>query len=137
MIRPATRKDIPTLIEWGWEAFPKTNRENIQPSPKKWQDTLEAMLLRPWANCVLIGKKGFLLGQLADYPYADALYAVDLAFWSEAGDGPGLLRAFEDWAKKHKAVELVITNSSGIERTDQFLEHAGFTRTGGRYARTI
>lgn len=136
MIRHATPKDIPRLIELGHAGFKNVNKP-VTRSEEKWRQTVEYMLLRPWQSVVLIGDRGFLLGQLVDYPFADANYAIDVAFYSEGGDGMQFIEAFTKWAKSKGAVQVVIANSSGIERTDQFLEKAGFIRTGGMFARTL
>lgn len=136
MVRHATPKDVDHLVTLGWKGHSISNNQHLPVSENKWRRTIEGMLLRPWNSCVLVSENGFLLGQLAEYPYADGKFAIDVAFFAR-GDGRSFLRMFAEWAKKKGALEMVIVNSSGIERTDTFLERSGMSKVGSMFVRSL
>lgn len=132
MVRTADRTDIERLVELGWQAHAASNNQHLPISDEVWRQTITAMMLRPWENIVLISDDGFLLGTLADYPYAKAKYAIDVAFYAQ-GSGRALLKRFEAWARSKGAMEMVVVNSFGQSRTDKFLEATGMKNVGGMY----
>jgi hypothetical protein len=136
VVRTAGRKDLDRLAELGWQAHAASNNKHLPISEEKWRKTIEAMMLRPWENVVLISDDGFLLGTLAEYPYAEGRYAIDVAFFA-SGSGRGLLREFEKWARAKKALEIVIVNSFGQDRTDKFLAAMGMNMVGGMHVKPL
>ena len=132
MVRAATPSDLDRLVELGWQAHAASNNKHLPISEDVWKQTIKAMMLRPWENLVLIADDGFLLGTLAEYPYAAAKYAIDVAFYAQ-GSGRSLLKQFREWAKRKGAVEMVIVNSFGQSRTDKFLQATGMQNVGGMY----
>ena len=132
MVRAATPSDLDRLVELGWQAHAASNNKHLPISEDVWKQTIKAMMLRPWENLVLIADDGFLLGTLAEYPYAKAKYAIDVAFYAQ-GSGRSLLKQFREWAKRKGAVEMVIVNSFGQSRTDKFLQATGMQNVGGMY----
>lgn len=132
VVRIATRSDLDRLVELGWQAHAASNNQHLPISEDVWRKTINAMMLRPWENIVLISDDGFLLGTLAEYPYASAKYAIDVAFYAQ-GSGRSLLKHFQAWARRKGAKEVVIANSFGQSRTDKFLQAAGMQNVGGMY----
>ena len=132
MVRTAALGDLDRLIELGWQAHSASNNQHLPISEDIWRETIKAMMLRPWENIVLISDDGFLLGTLAEYPYAAARYAIDVAFYAQ-GSGRSLLKHFQAWAERKGAKEVVIVNSFGQSRTDKFLQATGMQNVGGMY----
>lgn len=80
---------------------------------------------------------GFMIGSVADYGFADALFAYDRLLYvtpSKRGSVAArmLITAFETWARGHGAQRVLLGITTGVqtERTEQFYNKLGYATVG-------
>lgn len=82
---------------------------------------------------------GFLVGAINPWPFLKIQVATDLVvIATRAGAGSKLYSAFEDWAWRHGADEIMVGVSfggDGMENTETLLTHKGYTRVGGTFSK--
>lgn len=138
-IRPATRDDIPALIELGRAMHAESPRFSRHPySPAKTAGTIDFLLANGAVFVAVKGGQavGMMGGMVAPGWFTDEATAIELAVYvapeHRGRTGMRLIRAFEAWAFEHGAVEVTlgITTEVDTERTAALYEHLGYRRAG-------
>ena len=78
------------------------------------------------------GVVGVLIGGLGPNIWGAMTASDHMVFVKEPGDGPGLVKAFHEWANQF-GVLITMTNSFGDERYDRFLEGLGMMCIGKQF----
>ena len=136
-VRPATAADVPRLVqlaqlEHARSRF-KTQRFVSEVAERNFEQAIAGMLTR-----VFISEErlGFIGGVLQPTLFNKFFTAYELCWYAEDGSGLTLLKAFCEWAKKMRAVEVIVSNYAGIKEPEKFtrvLKRAGFDPIGSSY----
>lgn len=138
-IRPATRDDIPALIELGRAMHAESPRFSRHPySPAKTAGTIDFLLANGAVFVAVKGGQavGMMGGMVAPGWFTDEATAIELAVYVTPEHrgliGARLIRTYEAWAFAHGAAEVVLGITTGIhtERTAAFYERLGYQRAG-------
>lgn len=75
---------------------------------------------------------------VADHPFINQRYATELAWYVKKGRRGGttpikLLKTFVDWARYHKADQIVIADICKVQDHSKLYERLGFTLTEKSY----
>ncbi len=78
-------------------------------------------------GCVLVTERGAIGGVLGGAWSNPAwVYAVELFWWAEDGQGRALLKGFEDWARDSGANEVRMTSLEHLKAADIILRRSGY-----------
>lgn len=128
MIREATRKDLPRLMEMGRKFADRARlKDHVGYDPYSMAQTFEAMIDGE-QFCLLVSDKGAIGGMLAPHPFNhEQLFVDELFWWSEGRDGLRLLEAFEDWAGSRGAlVRMTALEAVEPDRVGKIYERRGY-----------
>lgn len=90
------------------------------------------------SGCVLVTDGGAIGGVLGPaWTQPQWIYAVELFWWSEDGQGLPLLRGFEDWARGAGAKEIRMTSLASLTRAHKVLERSGYQHSENSYGRVL
>lgn len=147
IIRPPKFRELPLVVEMG-RMMHAEGEFKFVPFDEDWSYFQARDALEKYhdgeAKIIAIAEHsdkticGFLIGALAPYIFSPARYASDLAVFvvpEKRGTSAAvrMIKAFEDWAKMHNAVEFSFGVSTGvqIEKTHAFYNKLGYTHVGG------
>lgn len=144
-IRPATREDLPALIEMGRQLHDESPRyQGMEFKPAKLErlfDSLQGTLLAQ-PGCVFVAERGdyiigMTVGIIAERWFSDELYLTDLTMFvrpeHRGGSAfPKLVRALEGWAASEKITEIALGVSTEIhaQETSRMYERLGYRLAG-------
>ena len=83
---------------------------------------------------------GFIAGVMQPCLYNKFFRAYELCWYAEDGSGLALLDAFCDWAKKMRAVDVVVSNYAGLIPSEKFtrvIKRKGFKHLGSTYSKQL
>ncbi len=129
MIRSATKRDIPALVEMGRMMHGESPTFRHIPLNLAKVTRQFAHAVKADTHCVIVAADdepyGVLLGYSQDYWFSDAMMANDLILYVKperrgGRDGVRLIRAFEKWAKDKGITDVNVGISSGL-KTKSFL----------------
>lgn len=92
------------------------------------------------ATVVFVSPNGFLAGMVQPLLFCRFWNAYELAWFSEDGTGLELLKAFTQWAKDMRAVDLIVHNYAGMVPVPKFnrvMKRKGFETFGVAYVKTL
>jgi hypothetical protein len=136
-IRPATRDDIPWLLEQlrAFSAFYDTRKPLFPDDPASAASILEAQLsgVNPFLVAVVRGDRaGFISGWMMLHPYNPAILVLQEAFWwvrplyRGTTAGGRLFKAFVEYGKSHAADWILMTLEAKSPIDPASLERRGF-----------
>lgn len=139
MIRVAIPSDVDRLLELA-QIEHAASRFKDKPfdrlvSTINLEQAISGMLSR-----VFISPGGFIAGMLQPYLFNRYFIAYELCWFAQDGSGMRLLKAFAEWARKMRAVELVVSNYAAIKDESQFtrvMQRAGFSALGTSYTKPL
>jgi hypothetical protein len=138
-VRPAILSDVPRLvalaqIEHAASRF-KDRSFNKFAATANMEQAVSGLLTR-----VFISDGGFIAGMVQPSLFNRYFTAYELCWYAEDGSGMKLLKAFADWAKKMRAVDLVVSNYAGMKDESKFtrvMHRAGFEPLGTSYTKPL
>jgi hypothetical protein len=136
-VRIATAQDVPALvalarIEHARSRF-KDRPFDAAVATRNFEQAIAGMLTR-----VFISEErlGFIAGVLQPALFNRYFTAYELCWYAEDGSGIALLNAFCEWARKMRAVEVIVSNYAGIKEPEKFtrvMKRARFDPIGSSY----
>ncbi len=150
-IRFATLQDVPALVELGRQMHAITRFQAFRFDGDQVNQALAAMLTKGRDRYVLLvavngqdAVLGGLLAVLERHLFSQQLTASIMHYdvlpqYRMGGYGLRLLRAFEQWCKNRKVVEINFGINSGVDtdRVGRFARKLGYQKTGENYVRTL
>lgn len=126
MIRPATLKDVPRLLEMGRKFADKADlQSHVGYDAHSMAQTFEAMI-EGENFCLFIGDNGAIGGIMAPHPFNyEQMIADELFWWSEGREGLQLLAAYEEWASD-AVTRMTALEAVEPERMKRFYERRGY-----------
>lgn len=110
MIRRATERDIPQIVEWGRALIETTPWAQIF-REEDYALYLRETLQQPDA-VLLVSDGGFIRGEAGGHAAnQNARFAVENQIYAEDGSGRDLLAAFEQWAREKGAVAMFLATN--------------------------
>lgn len=138
MIRPATLKDIPALLEMGRKFADKAKLEgHVGYDPHSMVNTFEAMI--GGGHPVFIGERGAIGATLTRHPFNEEhVHAQELFWWSEGREGLALLRALEEYCAEHAhSLTMITLEAVEPERTGRLYERLGYSPLEHSYIKVL
>ena len=92
------------------------------------------------ATAVFVSPSGFIAGMVQPMLFCKFWNAYELAWFSEDGTGLELLKAFTQWAKDMRAIDLIVHNYAGMVPSSRFnkvMKRKGFDTLGAAYMKTL
>ncbi len=123
MIRDMEEKDIPYLIDLGYQLHQEGNFKNLDYDREKCKKLGNVLLTNPRFKCFISeddkGYIGMIMGYIATYIFNNQKYASDLLLYVDPKRRGGLsaarlIKAFEKWAKSNGAEEVRNGSMNGI-----------------------
>lgn len=150
-IRFATLQDVPALVEGGSRMHALTRFRDHPYNAEKVRNTFSDLIQRGQGKYVYLVAEdaesrivGALIGVLEQQIFSDHLVASIMHYdvLPEArmgGYGVRLLKAFEQWAKNRKVVEINFGINSGgeYEVVGRFARKMGYAKVGENYVRCL
>lgn len=134
MIRPATPEDMPQLLKMG-RKFHDAAAPPFEMDPEALEAAFLGMMDK---GCLLVSGGGMIGGILGPaWARPDWVYAVELLWWAEDGQGLPLLRAFEDWARNAGANEVRMTSLTHLDRAHRVLTRSGYAQSEINYGKVL
>ena len=120
MIRPATLKDIPALLEMGREFADEAGvTERTGWNNEDVSDLMAALIDSP-DGIVLVSERGMIGGYVAGHPFNQSTRMFVELFWrAKDGRGLALLEAAENAAKARGATKSIMVAMQGMARTER------------------
>ena len=148
-IRFALPADIPALVELGARMHALTRFKTQEYDRQKVAQTLADLVSSTKNKYVLFVAEsakgqvaGTLVGVLEQQIFSDALVASVMHFdvlpeFRMGGYGLRLIKAFEQWAKNRKVIELQFGVNSGVDmdRIGKFAVRLGYQKVGENYVK--
>ncbi len=149
IIRPIREEDLEQILEMGVRmhgegaySFLPFDRDKVRSFILSYVEDHETQCgLVAEENQKIIGMFG---GYITPYFFCNEFVACDMVlFVDEAFRGsaaaPGMIRAFQKWAKDHGASEICLGISTNLdtERTGKFYERMGMSFVGGLYKQRL
>jgi hypothetical protein len=138
-VRPATIADVPRLVQLAQVEHARS-RFKDKPFDKLVAITNMEQAVTGLLTRVFISDCGFLAGMLQPSLFNRYFIAYELCWYAEDGQGMRLLAAFCDWAKKMRAVDVVVSNYAAIKDPHKFsrvMRRAGFAPLGASYIKPL
>lgn len=140
-IRPATVADLPRLtqlaqLEHAQSRF-KDREFDRAYAAHNFEQCIKGMLSRVFMS---ESQLGFIAGCVQPKMFSKYMSAYELAWYSEDGSGMSLLAAFIAWARKMRALDLIVSNYAGIKDPEKFarvLRRSGFEMLGTSYTKKL
>ena len=140
MIRQATAEDIQPLVPLLHELHQNSPYKNLKAdeiaAKKMLAYALGSKQMFFWVSERAGRVVGFLLGGVDHIGFpVKGRQASDIMFYVQEGnDGVALAKTFLDWGWAQPNVKLVgLSVSSGVTRSEEFLDRLGLQRVGGIY----
>ena len=140
-VRCATTDDIPRLMELARAEHMDSRFKHEQfdsvVSARNFESAIRGML-----TCVFISEKqgGFIAGMVQPCLHNKFMRAYELCWYAQDGSGLQLLDALTKWAKKMRALEVVVSNYAGMVPADKFtavMKRKGFPILGTSYSKNL
>ena len=140
-IRPATLADVPRLLHLAMLEHARSQFKGEKFEAAVAQSHLEHAIAGMLSR-VLVSDAGlgYIAGILQPRIFNRAWVAYELAWYAEDGSGMALLNAFCDWARKMRAVSVVVSNYAGINEPAKFtrvMKRGGFDLLGSSYCKSL
>lgn len=138
MIRPATVKDIPALLEMGRKFADKAQLKNhVGYDPHSMVQTFEALITN--GHPLFIGEHGAIGATQIAHPFNhEHIHAQELFWWSEGREGLALLRALEAHCAEHcHSLAMITLEAIEPERTGRLYERLGYAPLEHSYVKVF
>ena len=133
-MRDATLDDMPFLLEMAVD-FHKASGFKFELDDDAFVDVASNMILN---GCLLITKRGMIGAlMLPCWLQPEWLFAQELFWWSEDGNGVYLIRGFEKWARANDASEIRVCTMDSFTGADGILTRLGYSKRETAYAKDI
>lgn len=140
-IRIATAEDVPALValsrlEHGQSRF-RDRPFDAAVAARNFEQAIAGMLTKVFISQ---GQGGFIGGALQPALFNKFFTAYELCWYAQDGSGLALLDAFCEWARKMRAIELVLSNYAGIKADVTFtrvMRRKGFHVLGTTYCKNL
>ncbi|CAB5222541.1 hypothetical protein UFOVP368_15 [uncultured Caudovirales phage] len=128
MIRPATIKDIPRLLEMGRKFADDAGvTARVGWDDDSVADMLETLILMD-DGIVLVSERGMLGGFVSSHPFNRNVRLFSELFWrAEDGNGLALLAEAERLAAERGAVRSLMIAMDGMDRTQRLYARLGYS----------
>ena len=138
MIRPATIKDIPRLLEMGRKFADDAGvTARVGWDAQSVVEMLEG-LIESEDGIVLVSERGMIGGMVYPHPFNNEVRVFVEIFWrAEDGQGLALLNAAEAHAKALGANKSVMVAMDGMERTTRLYGRLGYTPCETQFMKEI
>lgn len=143
-IRRATRDDLPGLVELALREHAKS-RMASQPIDLEHVQNSFLAAIHGMASAVFVSDEhgelsGLIAGLLQPGLFNRRASVYELLWYAEDGSGMRLLAALKDWARRMRAVQLVVHNYAGIAAPSTFnkvMARQGFGVLGTAYVSAL
>ncbi len=138
MIRAATVKDIPALLEMGRKFADEAGvTARVGWDDESVSDMLEGLIASP-DGIVLVSDKGMIGGYVAAHPFNRNVRLFVELFWrAEDGQGLSLLNAAEAQARACGATKSVMVSMGGMERTKRLYGRLGYALCEAQFIKEL
>ncbi len=139
MVRVATVNDIPRLCMLAQVEQGRSRFKDVPFDGERAYQVFQG-LITGLQSRVFISECGFIGGHVQMNLNNRFFTAYELAWYAEDGSGMELLRAFTDWARKLRAIHLVISNYAGIKEPAKFarvMKREGLEMLGSSYIKKL
>jgi hypothetical protein len=138
MIRPATLKDIPALLEMGRKFADEAGvTARIGWEDDSVADLLETLILSD-DGIVLVSERGMIGGYVSAHPFNRAMRMFVELFWrAEDGNGLALLAEAEKQAVERGAARSVMVAMDGMDRTRRLYSRLGYAPCEAQFIKEI
>jgi len=133
-MRTATVADLPLLVDMG-AAFHEAASLPFDYDPESSAAAMTGMIEGGGVFVTERGAIGGVLGTAWSNPAW--VYACELFWWAEDGQGRALLRRFEEWARESGAGEVRMTSLYHLDRAGKILERLGYTAREISYGKNL
>ena len=142
MIREATLRDIPALVEFLKPFHEEGEHKDISINPKFVTTNLKMMLSSPMHKIWVVVKDGDICASLGvvstEFWFSKRHYATNLFLCAnDKGKGTAgfLLKKFKKWVDSRPIIKdaSLITGGDNSERIELLYKAVGFTRSGGYF----
>lgn len=151
LIRKATLKDIPALIELGRTIHAESELSILSYDSEKLSQTLKDLVeSKRETHCFFVAEDserrlfGAFIGCVEEYFFSYSLVAHSIVLyvdpkWRGSPAAVKFIHAFRKWALNRDVAQICIGVATGVTigRTDRFLKRLGFKMTGGNYALVV
>ena len=138
-VRVATLDDVPALMELAHLEHAVSRFSGVPFEDEQASATFRRFLTE-LHTVVFKSDRGFLMGLVQPLPFSRRWMAYEVAWLALDGEGLQLLRAFEGWAARMRAVEVVVHNYAGIVEPQIFakvMQRKGFARLGESFIKPV
>ena len=141
MIREATVRDIPRLVDMGTRFVQQTEyAAHVPVNPGQMARTAEWLIESETGTVLVAEKDGRLVGMLGlthfTHPLSGLPTTGELFWWSESpGEGLRLLKRGEQWAREQGAITMQMIAPN--ERVGAVYERLKYQRTETNYQRSL
>lgn len=138
MIRPATLKDIPALLEMGRKFAEEAGvTARVGWDDDSVADLLETLILSD-DGIVLVSERGMIGGYVSSHPFNRAMRMFVELFWrAEDGNGLALLAEAEKQAAERGAARSVMVAMDGMDRTRRLYSRLGYAPCEAQFIKEI
>jgi hypothetical protein len=138
MIRRATLKDIPALLEMGRKFADRAQlKDHVGYDPHSMAQTFK--LLINGGHPVFIGESGAIGASQTPHPFNhEHITAQELFWWSEGREGLALLKALEaHCAEECDSLQMITLEAVEPERTGRLYERLGYAPLEHSYVKVF
>lgn len=140
-VRPATVGDVMRLTQLA-QLEHAQSRFKDRPFDRSYAARNFEQCINGLASRVFVSEAelGFIAGIAQPKLFCKFHTAYELAWYAEDGSGFSLLKAFTEWARKMRCLDLVVSNYAGIKDNEKFtrvMRRAGFEMLGSSYTKPL
>jgi hypothetical protein len=135
MARYATMSDTERIVELAREEHKGSKFAGMLFAPEAVRQTVYAFIHEP-RRTLLVTEHGYLFGLIQPMGFSSELAALEYAWFSKNGEGMVLFVAFDEWAKRMGASQVVLHDYTEDGRLGQVLQRRfGFNEMGTVFMR--
>lgn len=127
MIKEATLDDIEQCVEWAREFHKYSAWSDLPFDAETVRKTLAGLVVKD-EGLLLLTNSGMIGAVLSPMLFNQSIKIAYELFWWRGG--MKLIRAYEDWAKSHEAIPLMVClDDENTDRMAKLYERRGYTPT--------
>jgi hypothetical protein len=140
-VRRATAADVSRLVQLAQLEHARSRFKHLKfdrlVATRSMEQTVSGMFTQVFISDTGLG---FIAGMVQPYLFNRFFCAYELCWYAEDGSGMELLAAFTEWARRMRAIELVVSNYAGIKEAEKFgrvMRRQGFDRLGDTWTKRL